>query len=113
VTEVLTKVSGIENVELVTPSEPGDGILTLQAASREDVRAEVCRALVAADVPILGVMRQHGLEDMVLKLLGGDEASAKRRGKKRRDAQESAAQPVGESAAAERAEAARGKAGES
>ncbi|HET9929638.1 MAG TPA: ABC transporter ATP-binding protein [Polyangiaceae bacterium] len=83
--EVIGAVPGVQGVEGVPPSEAGDGILTLQVSANSDVRDAVCRALVAANLPVLELVRRQGLESMVLKLLGGDDAAARRKNRKKRD----------------------------
>jgi ABC-2 type transport system ATP-binding protein len=101
--EVLRPVPGVQSSEIVDPSEIGSGVLTLRIASDSDVREAVCRALVAADIAILQLLRRKELESMVLKLLGGDDAAAGRRTRRRneREAEASHAQ----SGAAARVEA--------
>lgn len=92
--EVLRPVPGVQSSEIVDPSEIGSGVLTLRIASDSDVREAVCRALVAADIAILQLLRRKELESMVLKLLGGDDAAAGRRTRRRneREAEASHAQ---------------------
>ena len=84
--EVVRQVSGVQGVEGVAPSEPGDDIVTLQVSAKSDVRDAVCRALVAANLPVLELVRRQGLENMVLKLLGGEDAAMRRKSRKKRDA---------------------------
>jgi ABC-2 type transport system ATP-binding protein len=79
-------LAGVQEVEVVAASEPGDDVLTLQISSKSDVRDQVCRALVSADVAVIELVRRQGLESMVLKLLGGDEAAGRRKSRKKRDA---------------------------
>lgn len=84
--EAVRAVPGVQEVESVAPSEPGDEILSLQISAKSDVRDAVCRALVAANLPVLELVRRQGLESMVLKLLGGEDAAARRKVRKQRDA---------------------------
>jgi len=72
VSKVLKTVSGVLDSEAVPPSEPGEGIVTLRIGSNVDVREAVSRALVQNGISLLELVRRHGLENMVLKLLGGD-----------------------------------------
>jgi ABC-2 type transport system ATP-binding protein len=91
VTQVIRAVPGVQGVELVSASEPGDAIVTAQITATGDVRDTVCRALVQADVAVLELVRRQGLESMVLKLLGGDEAAVRRRARKKREPEPAAA----------------------
>lgn len=89
----LALVSGLESIELGEPSEPGEGIVTVRIASQGDPRDAVLRALVGANLSVLELVRRHELESMVIRLLGGDEEAARRRGKKRREAEPAKDQP--------------------
>ena len=82
VAALVKAVKGVVDAELTTPSEPGDGIVTVRIGSSQDVRDAVCRELVKADLQVLELVRRHGLEDMVLKLLGGEEIE-RRRGRRK------------------------------
>lgn len=73
--EVLGPIAGVENVELLEPSEPGDGVVTVRLVASADVRDAVCRALVRENLPVLGIARRRELEGMVIQLLAGDDAS--------------------------------------
>lgn len=83
--EIVRAVPAVQDVEAVAASEPGDGIVSLQISAKSDVRDAVCRALVGADVSVLELVRRQGLESMVLKLLGGDDAALRRKTRKKRD----------------------------
>jgi ABC-2 type transport system ATP-binding protein len=100
--EVLRAVPSVHDVEALSPSEPGDGVITLQVSAKGDVRDAICRALVAADVPVLELVRRQGLESMVLKLLGGDEAAGRRKSRKKREAAEESARDANAEAVEER-----------
>jgi ABC-2 type transport system ATP-binding protein len=99
VTEIVRAVPGVQGVELVSASEPGEAIVTAQVTASTDVRDAVCRALVKADISVLELVRRQGLESMVLKLLGGDEAADRRRARKKREPEPGSA-GVAKSAAA-------------
>jgi hypothetical protein len=99
VTELLWAIPAVQSVDDIDPSEAGDSIVTVQIGAKSDIRDVVCRSLVSADVSVLQLTRRQGLENMVLKLLGGDEANARRRARKRRDVAE-----ADEAAAEERQE---------
>jgi ABC-2 type transport system ATP-binding protein len=101
VTEVIRAVPGVQAVELIAPSEPGDAIVTAQVVATGDVRDTVCRALVQADIAVLELVRQQGLENMVLKLLGGDEAAVRRRARKKREPEPAAASSAAKAATTE------------
>jgi ABC-2 type transport system ATP-binding protein len=84
--EVVRGIPAVQEVEAVAATEPGDDVISLHISATSDVRDAVCRALVAANVAVLELVRRQGLESMVLKLLGGDEAAARRKNRKKRDA---------------------------
>ncbi|HET9955283.1 MAG TPA: ABC transporter ATP-binding protein [Polyangiaceae bacterium] len=81
--QLLRAVPGVSRVELVTPSEPGDEVVTVLLSAEGEVRDAACRTLVQHDVAVLGVARQQGLENMILKLLGGGEDAQARRSRKK------------------------------
>jgi ABC-2 type transport system ATP-binding protein len=85
VAELIRAVPGVQGVELVTPSEAGEQVVTAHVTAASDVRDTVCRALVQADVRVVELVRRQGLESMVLKLLGGDEAADRRKARKKRE----------------------------
>jgi hypothetical protein len=60
-------------------------VSTLLISSNVDVRDEVCRLLVGADLGILQVARKRELENLLIDLLGepAEVAQGKRRRKKR------------------------------
>jgi len=89
--ELVRAVDGVQTVETVAPSEPGADVVTLRVSAKTDVRDAVCRALVAANVGILELVRRRELESMVLELLGGGEAGAERRRARRKHGRDAAA----------------------
>jgi ABC-2 type transport system ATP-binding protein len=97
--EIARGVASVSSVEAVRASEAGDGIVSISVHAERDVRDELCRALVKADVSVLALGREQELESMFLELLGetGD-AAAPRRKKKRRKEGEA---PAAEAASAE------------
>jgi ABC-2 type transport system ATP-binding protein len=101
-------VRGIESVSAVDPvraTEVGDGVASISVRAGRDVRDELCRALVNANVSVLSLGREQELESMFLELLGETGDAAPRRKKKRRKEGEVAAgapeRPAAEPAAAE------------
>jgi ABC-2 type transport system ATP-binding protein len=83
--EIIAKIEGVREVEIVDPSEAGEGVASLRVMAGSDVRDGMCRALVEAGLGILQVGRERELESMVLELLGeGGEGGARK--KKRRGA---------------------------
>ncbi|MGC4088602.1 MAG: ABC transporter ATP-binding protein [Polyangiaceae bacterium] len=101
-TEVVRAVSGVNEVEAIAASEPGDEVITLSVSAKTDVRDAVCRALIGANLSVLELVRRQGLESMVLKLLGGEEAAGRRKNRKKRDAErDHAAEPSAEAGAEE------------
>ncbi len=95
VTSVIRGVPGVHETELLEPSEYGDDIVTVRIGSGADVRDAVCRALVQADLSLLELLRHHGLENMVLKLLGGEDAE-RRRNRRKQENQAALGAEVGE-----------------
>jgi len=86
-TELVQAVSGVSLVEPLGPTEAGEGIATLEVSSETDVRDALCRALVAAEIGVLEVLRQRDLESTFRALLGDAEpAAAKRRSRRREEA---------------------------
>jgi ABC-2 type transport system ATP-binding protein len=85
--EVAQKVAGVSAVETTAPSEPGAGIATLSVRGEGDLRDALCRALVQADIGVLGLGREQALEGMFLELLGetGEGAPARRKKKRKKD----------------------------
>jgi hypothetical protein len=78
--------------------------------AERDVRDELCRALVKADIGVLGLGRERELESMFLELLddGGEAPRRKKKRRKEGEAAEPAAaveNPVAEKAASSEGEA--------
>ena len=92
--ELVAKIESVREVEIVDPTEPGDGIASLRIMAGSDVRDGVCRALVNAGIGILQVGRERELESMVLELLGEGADGAGRKKKRRGAAAESSAEPA-------------------
>lgn len=82
---LLRGVSGVQSVELVEPSEPGEGVVSAEITAKTDVRDALCRALVGADLALLGLSRKQGLEASVLKLFGGEDAGKRKKRKAEAD----------------------------
>ncbi|HET7541542.1 MAG TPA: hypothetical protein VFK05_16820, partial [Polyangiaceae bacterium] len=71
-------------LEVLEPSEAGEGIASLRLAVTTDVREEVAKSLVQAGLGILELSRERELESMFLSLLGeGPEQSGRKRRKKK------------------------------
>jgi ABC-2 type transport system ATP-binding protein len=77
-------VAGVTAVDSGRVTEAGDGIASLSVRAERDVRDELCRALVHADIGVLTLAREQELESMFLELLGEGADAAPRRKKKRR-----------------------------
>jgi ABC-2 type transport system ATP-binding protein len=94
--EVVRGVASVTAVESVRQSEAGEGIASISVRAERDVRDELCRALVGANVGVLGLGREQELESMFLELLGDDgeggEAAPRRKKKRRKEGE--AAAPV-------------------
>jgi len=93
--EIAAKLDGVRDVEVLPPSEAGDGVVTLRVFFTErDVREELCKALVGAGIGILQIgLRERELESVFLNLAG----PADRRGAEAtRDATSEAADEIAE-----------------
>jgi ABC-2 type transport system ATP-binding protein len=104
--EVARGVASVSGVDPARASESGDGIASISVRAERDVRDELCRALVKADISVLGLGREQELESMFLELLGetGDGAAPRRKKKRRKEgegAAPAAAAPAAEAPAAE------------
>jgi ABC-2 type transport system ATP-binding protein len=84
---VAQAVLGVSSVDAAPPSEAGDGVASLSVRADGDVRDELCRALVKADISVLALGREQELESMFLELLGetGDGAAPRRKKKRRKE----------------------------
>ncbi len=79
----LNALSGVREVEVLEPSEAGEGIASLRIAVTTDVREDIGKSLVQAGLGILELSRERELESMFLSLLGeGDDHGRKRRKKR-------------------------------
>jgi ABC-2 type transport system ATP-binding protein len=85
--EIARTVASVSAVEPARASESGDGVASISVRAERDVRDELCRALVRADISVLTLGREQELESMFLELLGetGDAAAPRRKKKRRRD----------------------------
>jgi ABC-2 type transport system ATP-binding protein len=80
----LNGLSGVREIEVLEPSEAGEGIASLRIAATTDVREEVGKSLVQAGLGILELSRERELESMFLSLLGeGHEHGGRKRRKKK------------------------------
>jgi len=74
---LLSRVESVTRVETASPSEPGEGVQSFAVTATADVRPDLCRRLVEAEVDIIAVRRAaHELENVFLKLAGADEDRA-------------------------------------
>jgi ABC-2 type transport system ATP-binding protein len=70
---LIASVKGVKNVDVGTPSEPGENIATLTIDAERDVREDVCRTLVLGNIGILGLARsERELESIFLRLAKPD-----------------------------------------
>lgn len=79
--QLLSGLPGVQSVETLAPSEPGEGIVTTRVVASTDVRDTVCRALVQADLSVLGMARRRELESMVIQLLAGEDTGRRPSGR--------------------------------
>jgi ABC-2 type transport system ATP-binding protein len=78
VKQVLSRLPGVLDVEVITPREAGHGVRSFQIAAERDVREAACAALVGANVGLLEVVRRkHELESIFLRLASVDANDAK------------------------------------
>ncbi len=94
--EIAQAVAGVSSVDEVPTTEVGEGIAALSIRAETDVRDEVCRALVGANVGVLSLGREQELESMFLELLGetGEGATPRRKKKRRREGDEAEVAPT-------------------
>ena len=98
---IAEKLDGVREVDVLPPSEAGDGVTTLRVFFTErDVREELCKALVGAGIGILQIgLRERELESVFLNLAGpGD-------GRGTRSTREVISEPADEIAPAEEEQA--------
>lgn len=82
---VLGGVDGVQEVEEIDPLEPGKGVVSYSVQASKDVRDELCRALVTADVGILQLSRsERELESVFLQLSAPVEGLKRAKRKRRR-----------------------------
>jgi len=88
--EISLGVPGVSSVEEAIATEAGEGIASVRVRADRDVRDELCRALVAANLGVLSLGREQELESMFLELLGesGEGAVPRRKKKRRREGEE-------------------------
>ncbi len=91
--EVVRGVAGVSQAEAVPAREPGSGIASLVVRGTGDLRDEVCRALVRAELGVLSLGREQELESMFLELLGesGEGAPVRRKKKRRKEGEDAPA----------------------
>ncbi len=71
--QVVSGLDTVGQVELLEPSERGEGVVTLGISSEGDVRDALCRALVQNNLGILELNRsERELENAFLELLAGE-----------------------------------------
>jgi ABC-2 type transport system ATP-binding protein len=99
VREVLATAGAVERIEIVDPTESGEGVTTLVVTAPGDPRDELCRVLVNAGVAVLELGRRRELEGMFLELVGEPlDGEGKRRRKKRRAQEEAETAAAAEAA---------------
>ncbi len=77
VRSLVEELPDVTRVTTVAPPEPGAGIEAFEVSASSDIRPELCRRLVAAEVDIIGVERSaRELESVFLKLAGAEEERA-------------------------------------
>jgi ABC-2 type transport system ATP-binding protein len=92
--EIARGVASVSSVEPARASESGDGIGSISVRAERDVRDELCRALVKADISVLSLGREQELESMFLELLGDDAAAPRRKKKRRKEGETASAEPA-------------------
>jgi ABC-2 type transport system ATP-binding protein len=76
VQKLLSSVAGVRDALHVPPREAGPDIVTFRVDAARDVREEVCKALVGADIGLLEMVRRKDeLESIFLRLTAKEEAS--------------------------------------
>ena len=70
---VLEGMEHIKEVDFGTPGADGALPVTVQTDTQEDIRAEVAKALAAANLPVMAMnLETHSLEEVFLELTGSD-----------------------------------------
>jgi ABC-2 type transport system ATP-binding protein len=85
--EIAQKVPGVSAAEGVPARESGPGIASITVRGEGDLRDELCRALVQANLGVISLGREQELESMFLELLGesGEGAPVRRKKKRRKE----------------------------
>jgi ABC-2 type transport system ATP-binding protein len=93
--EVARHVVGVSSAEGVLAREAGPGIASITVRGEGDLRDELCRALVQANVGVISLGREQELESMFLELLGetGEGAPVRRKKKRRKEGEAPPAAP--------------------
>lgn len=91
--EVAQKVAGVSSAEGMLATESGPGIASISVRGEGDLRDELCRALVQANLGVIALGREQELESMFLELLGETGEGAPVRRKKKRRKEGEAAEP--------------------
>jgi ABC-2 type transport system ATP-binding protein len=66
---IAEKLEGVREVEILPPTEPGEGVISLRVYAERDVREELCKALIGAGLGILQVgAGERELESVFLSL---------------------------------------------
>jgi ABC-2 type transport system ATP-binding protein len=85
--EIAKGVGGVTGVAELPAAESGDGVATLRVDAERDVRADLCRALVEAEMGLLQVgLGERELESVFLELATppeGERAADKRKKRKK------------------------------
>jgi len=85
--EIAQKVPGVSSAEAADATESGPGIASISVRGEGDLRDALCKALVEANVGVIGLGREQELESMFLELLGetGEGAPVRRKKKRRKE----------------------------
>jgi len=76
-TEIAKGISGVVSIEPIDTAEAGKGVIALRVESDRDVREELCKAFVSADIGLLEVRRgERELETVFLELSGPKDEGA-------------------------------------
>jgi ABC-2 type transport system ATP-binding protein len=92
--DVAQQVPGVSSAEGVLARESGPGVASIMVRGEGDLRDELCRALVRADLGVISLGREQELESMFLELLGETGEGAPVRRKKTRRKEGDAVDPV-------------------
>jgi ABC-2 type transport system ATP-binding protein len=85
--EIAQRVPGVSSAEAADATESGPGIASISVRGEGDLRDALCKALVEANVGVIGLGREQELESMFLELLGetGEGAPVRRKKKRRKE----------------------------